>query len=131
MLMIQWNQKFQCFFTLQLLGSSCTSLKQNLFWNNSQNEAILISNDFLVPQLHPSRQKCVENVSAINLTQSNFLYVFLMYLSLHRVQKFYTRYFDPFTFFSCFYLHRKRPVVWWNFQNNKIFVLNMHLIFLT
>ena len=65
--MIEWNQKFQNFFLFQLLSSRRTSLKENLFRNNSPNEAILFSNDFIVPQLHLSRQKCVENVSPDNL----------------------------------------------------------------
>ena len=34
---------------------------------HSQNEAILISNDLIVPQLHLSRQKCAKDMSDINL----------------------------------------------------------------
>ena len=41
--------KFQNFLPLQLLSSRCTSLKQNIPQNDSQNKAILISNDFIVP----------------------------------------------------------------------------------
>ena len=48
MLVIQWNQKYQNFLTLQLHSSRRASLKQNLFSNNSIFEAILISNDFIV-----------------------------------------------------------------------------------
>ena len=58
-LMIQWNQKFQNFLTFQLLSSCHTSLKSNIFQNSSENKANLISNDFIVPQLYLSRQKCV------------------------------------------------------------------------
>ena len=66
-MILQWNQKFQNFLILQLLVHVVHLLKPNLFWNNSQLKIILISNDFIVPQLHLSRQKCVENVSVINL----------------------------------------------------------------
>ena len=59
-------ETFENFKILQLLSLRRTSSKQNLFGNNSQNEAILISNDFIVPQLHLPRQKCVENVSPDN-----------------------------------------------------------------
>ena len=48
MLVIQWNQKYENFLTLQLHSSRRASLKQNLFSNNSIFEAILISNDFIV-----------------------------------------------------------------------------------
>ena len=41
--------KFQNFLPLQLFSSRCTSLKQNIPQNDSQNKAILISNDFIVP----------------------------------------------------------------------------------
>ena len=40
-------ETFENFKILQLLSLRRTSSKQNLFWNNSQNEAILISNDLL------------------------------------------------------------------------------------
>ena len=48
MSVIQWNQNCQNFLTLQPHSSRRTSLKQNLFSNNSIFEAILISNDFIV-----------------------------------------------------------------------------------
>ena len=53
-----------------ILVNDTVKLKvSKLYYSNylAQNEVILISNDFIVPQLHQSRQKSVENVSVVNL----------------------------------------------------------------
>ena len=71
MLMVQWNQKFQNFLTLKLLSSRCTSLKYILKQFKKQSNF-----DFIVPQLHLSRQKDVKNVSAIYLIYHNQTFMF-------------------------------------------------------
>ena len=60
----------------------------------------MISSDFIVPQLHVPRQKCVENVSFVNITERfryNDVFSDVFPFSLYRVQELYTRYFNVFT----------------------------------